>query len=126
MKKGYSGAIHNDEYTKQQEIYFENKNNKILSNKALSKMYLIAKEAAYNYIKNYCKQRGLYNLDIDEKYHEASVFVIEQYLKKPEFKVNKISAYIYFGIQKSLFHNKDIEMNECSLEELNEKRENKK
>jgi hypothetical protein len=67
----------------------------------------------------------LRNLDINEKSHEAATFVIEQYLRKPEFRVGKISAYIYFGTRKALFKNKNIEMNECSLEELNEKRENK-
>jgi hypothetical protein len=126
MKSSYSGIIHNDEYVKQQDLYFENKDNKILSDKALSKMYLIAKEAAYNYIKKYCNQRGLHHLDMEEKSHEAAIFVIEQYLKKPEFKVEKISAYVYFGVRKVLFKNKEIEQMEVSYEEMIEKKESKK
>jgi hypothetical protein len=125
VKNNYSGIIHNEEYSKQQDLYLENKNNKILADKALGKMYLIAKEAAYNYIKKYCNQRGLYHLDIEEKSHEAALFVIEQYLKKPEFKIDKISAYVYFGVKKSLFKNMDIEMNEMSYDEMIEKKEHK-
>jgi hypothetical protein len=125
MKSSYSGIIHNDEYAKQQDLYFENRDNKILSDKALSKMYEIAKQCSYNYLKKYCNQRGLHHLDIDEKSHDAALFVIEQYLKKPEFKVNKISAYIHFGVCKVLFHNKDYEMREISYEEMIEQREHK-
>jgi hypothetical protein len=86
-------------------------------------MYLIAKEAAGNYIKKYCNQRGLHHLDIDEKSHEAALFVIEQYLRKPDFKVDRISAYVYFGVTKSLFKDKDREQNEVSYEEMIEKKE---
>jgi hypothetical protein len=125
MKSGYSGVIHNDEYSKQQDLYIENKDNKSISDKALSKMYLIAKNCAYNYIKKYCNQKGLFNIDISEKAHDAALFVIEQYLKKPEFKVDRISAYIHFGVQKSLFKNRDIEMNEVSYDEMIEKKEHK-
>jgi hypothetical protein len=80
-------------------------------------MYCVAKEAATNYIRKYCKQRGLFHLDIAEKSHVAALFVIEQYLKKPEFKVLKISAYIHFGTQKALFKDKDIEQREISYEQ---------
>jgi hypothetical protein len=125
MKSGYNGVIHNEEYSKQQDLYIENKDNKVIADRALGKMYLIAKQISYNYIKKYCTQRGLNNFDIPEKAHDAALFVIEQYLKKPEFKVDRISAYIHFGVQKSLFKNKDIEMNEVSYDEMIEKKEHK-
>jgi hypothetical protein len=48
--------------------------------------------------------------------------VIEQYLRKLDFKVNKISAYIYFGVIKTLFKDKDMEIKEVSYEELNERK----
>jgi hypothetical protein len=126
MKSNYSGIIHNEEYSKQQDLYIKNKNDKSLSNRALGKMYEIAKNAAYNYIRKYCQQRGLHHLDIEEKSHDAALFVIEQYLKKPEFKVEKISAYIYFGVSKALFKNKDIEQMEVSYVEIMERKESKK
>jgi hypothetical protein len=88
-------------------------------------MYLIAKEAAKNYISSYWKKHGLYNYDIEEKSHDSALFVIEQYLRKPQFKVDKISAYIYFGVKKSLFINKEIEMSEVSYEQYFEEKNTK-
>jgi hypothetical protein len=116
----YEGTTHNEIYEELQNKYLKTKDNK-----TLGKMYEIAKQAAFNYIKKYCQSHGLYNFDISEKSHDAALFVIEQYLKKPEFKIDKISAYVYFGVQKSLFKNKDIEMREVSYDELIEKKEHK-
>jgi hypothetical protein len=112
MKKSYDGITHNEIYDKLQTEYFKNRDSKILG-----KMYEIAKAAAFNYIKKYCQSHGLFNLDINELSHDSALFVIEQYLKKPEFKVEKISAYIYFGVKKVLFKDKDIEQNEISYEQ---------
>jgi hypothetical protein len=103
---------HNEIYEELQNKYLETRDNKILG-----QMYCVAKEAATNYIRKYCKQRGLFNLDINELSHDAALFVIEQYLKKQNFKVGKISAYIYFGVKKVLFKDKDIEMRELSYEQ---------
>jgi hypothetical protein len=111
---------HNEQYEKLQEEYLKNRDNK-----TLGQMYSIAKEAAYNYLKKYRQQHGLYNLDIKEKSHEAALFIIEQYLKKPEFHVDKLSAYIYFGCLKSLFKNIKTEQMELSYEELMERKEHK-
>jgi hypothetical protein len=116
----YKGIIHNEIYEELQNKYMETKDNKILG-----QMYSVAKNCAYNYIKKYYQSHGLYNFDISEKSHDAALFVIEQYLKKPEFKIDKISAYVYFGVQKSLFKNKDIEMNEVSYDAMIEKKEHK-
>jgi hypothetical protein len=118
--KRYNGITHNEQYEKLQIEYLKTKDNKILG-----KMYEISKQAAYNYIKKYCQSHGLYNIDTDELSHEASLFVIEQYLNKPEFSVGKISAYIHFGVIKALFKNKNIEMNEVSYDELIERKEHR-
>jgi hypothetical protein len=109
---------HNEIFEELQTKYLETRDNK-----TLGQMYSIAKEAAYNYIRKYCKSHGLYNLDIDELSHEASLYVIEQYLRKPEFSVGKISAYIHFGTMKALFKDKTTEMNEVSYDEIIERRE---
>jgi hypothetical protein len=111
-------VTHNELYEDLQKKYIITRDNN-----TLGKMYEIAKQAAFNYIKKYCQSHGLYNLDIDELSHDASLFVIEQYLKKPEFRVGKISAYIHFGVIKALFKNKNIEMMEVSYDEILEKQE---
>jgi hypothetical protein len=108
----YNGTTHNEIYNELQNKYLETRDKK-----TLGEMYLIAKAAAYNYIKKYCQSHGLYNLDINELSHDSALFVIEQYLRKPEFKVEKISAYIHFGTRKALFKDKDIEQNEISYEQ---------
>jgi hypothetical protein len=113
-------VTHNELYEELQTKYLETRDSK-----TLGEMYEIAKQAAFNYIRKYCQSRGLYNLDIDELSHYASLFVIEQYLRKHEFSVGKISAYIHFGTIKALFRNKNIEMNEVSYDEIIEKRENR-
>jgi hypothetical protein len=124
MKK-YNGVTHNEEYEEQQKIYLENRDNKIVADRALGRMYLIAKQAAFNYINKYCRSRGLHNLDVDELSHEASTYVIEQYLRKPQFNVGKISAYIHYGVIKVLYRNKDHEMMEVSYDDIIERELNK-
>jgi hypothetical protein len=116
----YDGITHNEIYGELQNKYLETRDNKVLG-----QMYCVAKNCAYNYIKKYCQSHGLYNIDISEKSHDAALFVIEQYLKKSEFKVDRISAYIHFGVQKSLFKNKDTEINEVSYDEMIEKKEHR-
>jgi hypothetical protein len=107
---------HNNVYSSLQEEYRKTGNGKMLE-----RMYCIAKKTAGNYIKKYCKKKGIILNDIDEKAHDSAVYVIEQYLRKPGFKVSKISAYVHFGVIKSLFKNKDIEMKEVSYEQMTKK-----
>jgi hypothetical protein len=110
---------HNEQYEALQAEYLKTKDNK-----ALGKMYLIAKEAAKNYISKYCRTRGL-KLNINELSHDSAIYIIEQYLRKPSFHVDKLSAYIYFGVKKSLFKDKEIEQREISYEQyFEEKKEN--
>jgi hypothetical protein len=89
-------------------------------------MYGIAKEAAYSYLNKYCIKKGIRLTNIKELSHDSSLYAIEQYLRKPDFKIIKISAYMYFGVLKSLFKNKDIEMREVSYEEHMENNDEKK
>jgi hypothetical protein len=81
----------------------------------------LLKEIAYNYINKYCRKKGI-TLDIKELSHDSALFVIEQYLRKPDFKVKKISAYIYFGTIKNLFKESKREQMEISYEEYYERR----
>jgi hypothetical protein len=105
------GQTHNEIYDQLQKEYLKNKDNKVLG-----KMYEIAKEAAKNYLVKYCRDKGI-RLDVNELSHDAALFIIEQYLKKPGFKVDKLSAYIYYGTIKVLFKDKDREQKEVSYEQ---------
>lgn len=115
--------LHNQLYTELQRQYLEVKgNNKHKEDYFLSKMYELIREIQTNYFLDYCKKKGItipYD-DLQDKIEDATLFVINQYLKKPNFKVDKISAYAYFGFKKSLFKNKDKEMNTVSLDYLME------
>jgi hypothetical protein len=103
---------HNDRYSALQEEYLKTRDNSILE-----KMYGIAKEAAHNYLTNYSRRKGIRFNTLHEMSHDSSLYVIEQYLRKPEFKVIRISSYIHFGVLKTLFKNKDLDMKEFSYEE---------
>jgi hypothetical protein len=46
---------HNEIFNELQEEYLKNRDNKILS-----KMYEITTQISFNYIKKYCKKRGLF------------------------------------------------------------------
>jgi hypothetical protein len=117
---------HNERFSELENKYIESREagDKGKSDSCINLMYSLLKEIAYNYIASYCKKRGLAHLDIKEKAHDAAMFVILQYIKKKNFRVKRISSYIHFGVLKSLFANKEIEMNEVSYEQyFNEKKD---
>jgi hypothetical protein len=115
---------HNYRFELLEEEYFEyrDKHDTVKADKKLGEMYLICIEIATNYIKNYCKKYNVTLSDIELKAHDAATYCIMQYLKRPEFKIEKISSYAYFGFQRSMFANSKQEMQEVSLDELLEKK----
>jgi hypothetical protein len=112
-------VTHNELYEELQKKYLETRDSK-----TLGEMYEIAKEAAFNYIAKYCRNRGI-RLDLEELSHNSAVFVIEQYLKKPQFEIGKISSYIYYGVIKSLYKDKNREQLEVSYEQYFEEHKDK-
>lgn len=112
---------HNEIYNKLQTEYLKVKGkDKQKEDYLLGEMYLVCKELQRNYILDYCKKKGLRlrEDDLEDKIEDATLFVINKYLYKENFKIDKLSAYAYFGFKKSLFNNKDIEMNTQSLDAL--------
>jgi hypothetical protein len=103
---------HNGIYSALQEEYLTTRDRGILG-----EMYGVAREASKNYINKYCRKKGILLDRIDEMSHDSAVYVIDQYLRKPGFKVLRISAYIHFAVMKTLFRNKDTETREVSYEE---------
>jgi uncharacterized protein (UPF0128 family) len=108
----------NEKYEKIQDEYLKNRDDKLLT-----ELYYICVKLAKKYLNKYCRKKGI-TLNIEEKSHDSAMFVIEQYLKKLDFKVNRISAYVYFGVIKNLYKDKHREMSEVSYEELVEKDRN--
>jgi hypothetical protein len=113
---------HNERFSELEKQYLEYREagNKKMSDSYINKMYLLIKEISLNYINQYCIKRGLI-LDREEKAHDSAMFCILQYLKKPGFRIAKISAYAHFGVIKSLFKDKEKEMNTVSYEQYFEK-----
>jgi hypothetical protein len=103
---------HNARYEALQKDYLKNRDNR-----TLEKMYAVAKEAGYNYLKKYCLKKGIRLQNLAEMSHDSAMFIIDQYLRKPDFKILRLSAYIYFGVIKTLFRNKGVETREVSYEE---------
>jgi hypothetical protein len=106
----------NERYEEIQNEYLKDRNDK-----SLTELYNICVKLAKKYLNKYCRKKGII-LNIEEKSHDAATFVIEQYLKKPLFRVERISAYIFYGIIKNLYKDKNMEMNELSYEELCEEK----
>jgi len=96
------------------------------SNEVLGKMYQITYQMQKNYLRKYCQKTGCYfDKDIfNDKVEDATIFVIDKFLKKPDFYIKRLSAYAHFGMLKILFDKKDQEMKtasfEMSLENLGE------
>jgi hypothetical protein len=107
---------HSDIYNALQENYLKTRDNK-----TLGEMYKIARDISYNYIQKYCQKKGI-RLNIDEKSHDSALYVISKYLKKPDFMIKKISAYMHYGVLKTLFNEKQkkIDTTEVSYEEYME------
>jgi hypothetical protein len=110
---------HNETYKELENLYIKNRENgnKKEADYYLNEMYKLLKLISYNYIKKYCEKKNIH-LDIREKAHDSAIFVICRYLKNPDFRVEKISAYIYFGVLKALFQDKEYEMSTISLDDL--------
>jgi hypothetical protein len=102
---------HNARYNALQNEYFKKRDSRILT-----RMYEIAKEVSYHYLRKYCQRKGIRLRNLTELSHDSAMFVIDQYLRKPDFRILRISAYIHFGVIKTLFRDKAVETQEVSYE----------
>ena len=97
---------HNKRFEKLQNEFLENR-----TPENLAKMYWLVREIQSNYIYDYIRKHGLF-FDFDEtedKIEDATVFVIDKYLKNKDFRIKRLSAYAHFGMLKALFKDKDKE-----------------
>lgn len=121
MKSKSKNKTHNEIFSELQDEYFKTNRNP----EVLGKMYLVIKEMETNYIQKYCKTNGVeFSFDeMEDRIETATLFVIERYLKYPDFRIDKISAYAGFGRCKALHNVKQQRIDafeRYSLENLQE------
>ena len=104
---------HNERFAALQTEYYENGRDK----ETLGKMYEVVCEYLRNRIRKYCCDRNLC-LDIEDKTEIGAIWIIERFLRNPNFKIERISAYGHFGLLKALYSNKEEEKTEVSLDAL--------
>ena len=97
----------------------QNKYHKTNNKKVLEEMYLLLLEFYKNYITDYARKRGLKftKEKIDDLRAEMAERTISHYLKNPDFRIEKLSAYGYFDFIKIVVQNKTEDRN-FSLEQL--------
>ena len=107
---------HNELFAKLQEKYYKTNDKKVLE-----EMYLLLLDFYKNYITDYAKKRGLKfaKEKIDDLRAGMAERTISHYLKKPDFRIEKISSYGYFDFIKIITQNKSEDRN-FSLEQLAE------
>jgi hypothetical protein len=114
---------HNEQYEVLQAEYLHARDmekDKRKSDNLLYKMYQLLETIARNYVNNYCKKRNLILNDYEEKINDIATLVIQRYLTDKEFKVKRISAYVYFPMIKTLFKDKEYERRTISLNVIGE------
>ena len=105
---------HNELFADLQNKYYKTNNKKVLE-----EMYLLLLEFYRNYITDYARKRGLKftKETIDDLRTEMAERTITHYLKKPDFRIEKLSSYGYFDFIKIITQNKTEDRN-FSLEQL--------
>ena len=105
---------HNETFSDLQEKYYKTNDKKVLE-----EMYLLLLEFYRNYINDYSKKRGLKftKEKIDDLRTEMAERTISHYLKKEDFRIEKLSSYGYFDFIKIITQNKTEDKN-FSLEQL--------
>ena len=105
---------HNELFAELQDKYYKTK-----SKKVLEEMYLLLLEFYRNYITDYARKRGLKftKEKVDDLKVEMAERTISHYLKKEDFRIEKLSSYGYFDFIKIITQDKTEDRN-FSLEQL--------
>ena len=105
---------HNELFAQLQDKYYQTNNKKVLE-----EMYLLLLEFYRNYITDYARKRGLKftKEKIDDLKVEMAERTISHYLKKEDFRIEKLSSYGYFDFIKIITQTKTEDRN-FSLEQL--------
>lgn len=82
--------------------------------KALEKMYVLSKEIAGKYINQFSeKNKKIKMLSCDDreiKAHNATTYMIEQFIKRPNFIIKKsVTAYLWLRVEQELFYHRKVD-----------------
>lgn len=105
---------HNELFDELQDKYYATNNKKVLE-----EMYVLLLEFYKNYITDYARKRGLKftKEKVDDLKVEMAERTISHYLKKEDFRIEKLSSYGYFDFIKIITQDKTEDRN-FSLEQL--------
>lgn len=99
----------NKEYSELQDKYYNCMNSaddfRKQQNVELGQMYLLWDEILRVYIAKYIKEHGLAGYDVDAAAIRGCDWLLGLYMKHPDFKIERISAYAHFAMQKALYEN---------------------
>jgi hypothetical protein len=75
----------------------------------LGEMLLVMEEQATNFIKKEISKKGFFLSDdeIAHKAHVAADYVIQQFIKRPTFRLSVPGGYVYKRVQQSLYEKVD-------------------
>lgn len=98
---------HNDIFSQIQDTYLKTR-----SNSDLTKVYLVLVDYYKNLVLNYTHKKYLVWDDdtIMEKANDMATRIIERYLTKDSFKIDKLTAYAHFDFLKIMYGDKEYEM----------------
>jgi len=63
------------------------------SDKCLTDLYTFLKKYLLGFLKRYASKNGFYISNIEDKAEDAALFFINQYLSKPNWKVDRFTGY---------------------------------
>jgi hypothetical protein len=104
-------GTHNIRFAELQEKYLETREGRYLG-----EMYLVCAELAANYIRKYARSRGL-RLDTDTLAHDSASCLIDIYIRKPGFRVEPLSGYLYRCCNSTMWSDKTWNRRTVSLED---------
>ncbi len=110
---------HNQEFSDLQDKYLEKPFGSRDSN-LLDRMWEVCYSYSINLLLNYLKKKDLIWDDfvIQDKASDMATWLIEPYLRIPDRKIEKLSAYAHFAKLKVLYTDKDYEMRQQSLDAI--------
>lgn len=100
---------HNQCYAIAQDEYLQNRNEK-----AFQKMFLVAYEYFHNALVCYAQRHGIYFWSsdfIDTLAEDCTTWILEMYLRRPSFKIQKLTSYGHFSLLKNIAKDKNWERN---------------